>query len=86
MHELGIATSVLDSVNSVAKQKSCISVEKINVCVGKKAGIIDRMFVEAFDMLKELEEYHLCKNAEIVSKLVDGRDVYVDSIQVQEKD
>lgn len=86
MHELGIATGILDSVNKVAAQKDCICVNKINVCVGKKAAIIDKMFVEAFNALKELDEYHLCQNAKIFTKLVDGKDVYVDNIEIKEKE
>lgn len=86
MHELGIATGVLDSVVSVAKDSNCLRVKQIDVIVGKKAAIIDEMFEEAFNALKELDEYELCKDAKINTKLADGRDVYIDKIEVEQED
>ena len=86
MHELGIATGVLDSVIEVAKKNDCLRVKKIDVIVGKKAAIVDEMFTEAFNALKELDEYALCRDAKINTKLSEGRDVYVDQIEVEEKD
>ena len=86
MHELGIATGVLDSVISVAKNSNCLAVKQIDVIVGKKAAIIDEMFEEAFNALKELDEYKLCKNAKITTKLAEGRDVYIDKIEVEQED
>lgn len=83
MHELGIATGVLDSVVKVAKENNCLCVKRIDVVVGKKAAIIDEMFTEAFNALKELEEYSLCKTAEIKTSKAEGRDVYVDKIEVE---
>ena len=74
MHELGIATGVLDSVVKVANENRALSVKKIDIVIGKKAAIIDEMFTEAFNALKELEEYSVCKNALISTKLVDGKD------------
>lgn len=86
MHELGIATGVLDSVVQVAKEQNCLRVKQIDVIVGKKAAIIDKMFEEAFNALKELDEYELCKTAKITTQLVDGKDVYVDKIEVEQED
>ena len=86
MHELSIATGVLDSVVEVAKKNDCLSVKRIDVIVGKKATIIDEMFTEAFNALKELDEYSLCKDAKINTKLSEGRDVYVEQIEVDQKD
>lgn len=86
MHELGIATGVLDSVIEVAKNSKCLSVKQIDVVVGKKAAIIDEMFEEAFNALKELDEYELCKNAKISTKLAEGRDVYIDKIEIEQED
>ena len=86
MHELGIATGVLDSVVEVAKKNDCLRVKKIDLVVGKKAAIIDEMFKEAFNALKELDEYSLCKDAIIKTKLDEGKDVYVEQIEVDQKD
>lgn len=86
MHELGIATGVLDSVVSVAKEQNCLRVKQIDVVVGKKAAIIDEMFEEAFNALKELDEYKLCKEAIIKTQLSEGRDVYIDKIEVEQED
>lgn len=86
MHELGIATGVLDSVVKVAKANKCISVKKIDVVVGKKAAIIDEMFSEAFNALKELDEYSVCRNAYINTIHSDGKDVYIDKIEVEQED
>lgn len=85
MHELGIATGVLDSVVEVASKQNVSRVKTIDINVGKRAAIIDEMFVEAFNALKELDEYKLCSNAKINTKLIDGRDVYIDKIEVEEK-
>lgn len=86
MHELGIATGVLDSVVSVAKEQNCLRVKQIDVVVGKKAAIIDEMFEEAFNALKELDDYKLCKEAIIKTQLSEGRDVYIDKIEVEQED
>lgn len=86
MHELGIATGVLDSVVEVAKKQNCLRVKQIDVVVGKKVAIIDKMFEEAFNALKELDEYELCKDAVIKTQITDGRDVYVDKIEVEHED
>lgn len=86
MHELGIATGVLDSVISVAKNSKVLSVKQIDVVVGKKAAIIDEMFEEAFNALKEIDEYELCKNAKIRTRLAEGRDVYIDKIEVEQEE
>lgn len=86
MHELGIATGVLDSVVGVAKEQNCLRVKQIDVVVGKKAAIIDEMFEEAFNALKELDEYKLCKEAIIKTQLAEGRDVYIDKIEVEQED
>lgn len=86
MHELGIATGVLDSVVSVAKKQNCLRVKQIDVVVGKKAAIIDEMFEEAFNALKELDDYKLCKEAIIKTQLSEGRDVYIDKIEVEQED
>ena len=86
MHELGIATGVLDSVVKVAKENNCLRVKRIDVSVGKKAAIIDEMFTEAFNALKELDEYQLCKTAEIKTTSHDGKDIYVDKIEVENSD
>lgn len=82
MHELSIATGILDSVVSVAKQNNCKSVKQIDVVVGKRLAIIDQMFVEAFNALKELDDYELCKNAVINTTEVEGKDLYIDKIEV----
>ena len=86
MHELGVATALLDTVIGSVDKTSCICVEKIDVVVGKKAAIIDEMFTEAFNALKELDEYSLCKNAIITTTDTEGKDVYIDKIQIKEKD
>ena len=86
MHELGIATGVLDSVVSVAKEQNCLRVKQIDVVVGKKAAIIDEMFEEAFNALKELDEYKICKDAIIKTQPAEGRDVYIDKIEVEQED
>lgn len=85
MHELGIATGVLDSVVEVAIAQNVSRVKRIDVNVGKKAAIIDEMFTEAFNALKELDEYKLCKDAKIVTNLIEGRDVYIEQIEVDQE-
>ena len=84
MHELGLATGVLDSVVKVAKENNCLRVKKIDVVVGKKAAIVDELFTEAFDALKQLDEYQLCQRAKIKTIPAEGRDVYVDKIEVDQ--
>lgn len=84
MHELGLATGVLDSVVKVAKENNCLCVKKIDVVVGKKAAIVDELFTEAFDALKQLDEYQLCQSAKIKTIPAAGRDVYVDKIEVDQ--
>lgn len=86
MHELGLATGVLDSVVKVAKENKCLYVKSIDVVVGKKAAIVDQLFTDAFNALKELDEYSLCREAKINTKTCEGRDVYVDKIEVEQKD
>lgn len=65
MHELSIATGVFDSVVKTAKNNNAISVSQIDLVVGTSAAIIEEALTAAFDALKDLPEYSLCKKTKI---------------------
>lgn len=83
MHELGLATAVLDSAIEVGLQNNATKIKVINVNVGEKAAVIPEAFKAAFDALKELEEYSLCKHAKIVCSETPDSAVYIENIEIE---
>lgn len=65
MHELGIATSLIDSVIKVAKDNKVLKIKKINIIYGASSAIIEEALIAAFESLKELDEYSICLDAHI---------------------
>lgn len=78
MHELSIATSVFDSVCNVANNNSAKKINKIDLVVGTSSAIIVEALDSAFDALKELNEYSLCKKAKINILLKESKSICLD--------
>lgn len=78
MHELSIATSVLDSVVKVARDNKSSSVLKIDLVFGTSSAIVEEALRAAFDALKELSEYSVCKNASIRLKEQESKSICLD--------
>ena len=66
MHELSIATSVLESVSKTAKENNAIYVNKVELVVGTSSAIIEEALTEAFSALCLLDEYTLFKNCKFL--------------------
>lgn len=78
MHELGIATGVMQSVVDTAKQNNAIYVKSIDVVFGTSSAIIKDALQAAFDALKDLDGYNLCKNAKINIKEKESKSICLD--------
>ncbi|MDO5328956.1 MAG: hydrogenase maturation nickel metallochaperone HypA [Coriobacteriia bacterium] len=83
MHELSIATGVLDNVVKVATDNKAKSVKSINLVIGESRAVIAEALDNAFDALREVEDYNLCKNSTINTKYVEGHDIYIEQIEVE---
>ena len=86
MHEIGLTTRVLDSVTQVAEEQDALKVNKINLKIGTMSGVVIPALEYAFEELKNLDEYELCKDAELgiqeLSAPEDRRKFEIDSIEV----
>ncbi|MCF0104568.1 MAG: hydrogenase maturation nickel metallochaperone HypA [Eggerthellaceae bacterium] len=86
MHEIGLTTRVLDSVTQVAEEQGALAVNKIKLRIGTMSGIVTSALEFAFDELKELSDYELCKSAELdiheLSSLEDCRKFEIVLIEV----
>lgn len=65
MHELGIMTGVLDTVEKSAKQAGADKVLKVSLSVGEMTEAIEDALRFAFEALSEQGEYALCEGAEL---------------------
>lgn len=70
MHELGIMTSVLDTVEKAAADAGATRVISINLKIGEMTEAIEDALVFAFEALQDLPEYALCKDAKLVINMV----------------
>ena len=65
MHELGIMTGVLDTVCSSAQDAGATKVVSVSLSVGEMTEAIEDALIFAFEALQDLDEYQLCKGAEL---------------------
>ena len=65
MHELGIMTGVLDSVEASAKEAGADRVLVVRLSVGEMTEAIEDALRFAFEALSEQQEYALCAGAEL---------------------
>lgn len=70
MHELGIMTSVLDAVENAATDAGATRVIAVNLKIGEMTEAIEDALVFAFEALRDLPEYSLCKDAQLVIEMV----------------
>lgn len=75
MHELGIMTSVLDAVEQAADDAGATRVISVNLKIGEMTEAIEDALVFAFEALRDLPEYGLCKDAELVIDMVRPKSV-----------
>ena len=73
MHELGIMTGVLDAVQIAAKDAGALRVLKVSLSVGEMTEAIEDALVFAFEALQDLEDYELCRGAELDITMVKPR-------------
>lgn len=72
MHELGIMTSVMDSVLASAKEAGATSVLTITLSVGEMTECIEDALQFAFEVVKEDT---ICENAELVVNIIKPKSV-----------
>lgn len=75
MHELGIMTSVFDAVCGSAREAGASRVLSVSLSVGEMTEAIDEALIFAFEALQELEEYALCKGAELTITRVEPESI-----------
>lgn len=75
MHEMGIMTGVLDSVNGAAEQAGALRVTKIILNIGDMTEIIQDSLEFAFEIMSEGT---LSEGAELVIKQVTPRSICLD--------
>lgn len=78
MHELGIMTSVMDAVCKSAADAGAESVLKVSLQVGEMTEAIEDALVFAFEALRDLPEYGLCKKAELSIQMIQPKSLCLD--------
>ena len=78
MHELSIATGVMETVIKSAKQNGAKAVKSVDICVGTSTAIIEEAIVEAFRALSSLAENMMCKNAQFNIESVPSTSICLD--------
>ena len=73
MHELGLMTGVLDAVQAAAAQAGALKVTRVDLRVGEMTEVIRDAMDFAFEALRELPEYNLCAEAELVMTILEPR-------------
>ena len=75
MHELGIMTGVLDAVCSSAQDAGALKVTNVTLSVGEMTECIHEALIFAFDALKEMDEYALCAECQLVVNFIQPESV-----------
>ena len=86
MHELGIMTSVLDTVENAAVDAGATRVISINLRIGEMTEAIEDALVFAFEALRDLPEYGLCKDAQLVIEMVRPKSICLECCTEYEHD
>ena len=75
MHEMGIMTGVLDSVNAAASQANATKVTKITLSIGEMTEVIQDALEFAFEVMSEGT---LCEGADLEVNVVTPRSLCLD--------
>ena len=67
---MGIITSVLDTVQAEAVKAGASKVTVVSLAVGEMTEAIEDALVFAFEALRELDEYSLCRDAEMHLRMI----------------
>lgn len=70
MHELGIMTSVFETVEASAREAGANKVLKVSLSVGEMTEAIEDALVFAFEALQDLPEYEIMRGAELSITMV----------------
>ena len=73
MHELGLMTGVLDTARTAAEKAGALRVTRVDITVGEMTECIRDALDFAFEALRDLEEYRLFAEAELVIHMVEPR-------------
>ena len=73
MHELGIMTGVLDTARTAAEGAGALAVTRIDIRVGEMTECIRDALDFAFEALRDLPEYALFKDCDLVITMVEPR-------------
>ena len=65
MHELGIMTGVMDAVCESARANNALRVTRVDMSIGEMTEAIQDALDFAFEALRDLPEYELCKDAQL---------------------
>jgi len=71
MHEIGVLTNALKTIEEIAREENIERVSKIVLEVGELTGILPTVFETFFPML--IEDWPLFKDAELVLQIRPGR-------------
>lgn len=86
MHELGIMSGVMDTVEQAAAEAGALRVLKVTLSVGEMTECIEDALVFAFEALQELEEYPLSHGAELEINMVSPKSRCLECEAVYEHD
>ena len=70
MHELGIMTGVMESVETAARNAGALKVTEVRLVVGEMTEAVTSALEFAFEALREQSEYALCKDAVLTVEMI----------------
>ena len=82
MHELSLMNSVVEAVESVARDTQAKRVVKISLNVGKRNGAVEELLEFAFEAL--VQDNPLLEGAKLDIQFTEGRGIDINSIEIEE--
>ena len=83
MHELSLAQGLLDQLAALARQHRASRIVRVEVAIGRQAGIVVDSFVFGFNAIRTTLE--VTREATLVVTATDGCDLVLNRVEMEDK-
>ncbi len=83
MHELSLAQGLLDQLAALARQHRASRIVRVEVAIGRQAGIVVDSFVFGFNAIRTTLE--VTREAALVVTATDGCDLVLNRVEMEDK-
>ena len=83
MHELSLAQGLLDQLAALARQHRASRIVRVEVAIGRQAGIVVDSFVFGFNAIRTTLE--ATREATLVVTATDGCDLVLNRVEMEDK-